>query len=191
MRVRLSMLTFGAAVLLGGCAQAAAQPPQPPQREAVEGLSNPVAAAAGGACALLDFAAVRRTLGVTFDVAAATGAGRTRSCVLRATAARHPDLLLTESRTTADAAAFGEEVRPSGARRVTGLGRAAYRATVAPTRGRGPAVEIGWLTADGRLLTLRHTLAAGAPAAAAAALGGRLHALATEVDAAAAKARRS
>jgi hypothetical protein len=182
----LSVLGLAAAVLIGGCGQASAHGPDPVPAlvPLSDGEPPAVAATAGGACELLDFGVVAQALGARFDVAAATQQGQSYTCVLQASGASLPDLVLSVSRTAADAAVFGDTVRPDGAHSLKGLGKAAYRMTFSAKAGHGPAVEVGWLSGDGRLITLRYTLSKGVTKAAAVALEPKLITLAKQLDAA-------
>jgi hypothetical protein len=120
------------------------------------------AAAAGGACHRLTFARVREVLGIDFQVAAAGGTAATsQTCVLQQVAEPESDLLLTVTPAPGlDAAGFRDNYVPSGGAALDGLGKAAYRVTVRAPGSSAPRVEIGWLSAEGRVLTLAHTLGA-------------------------------
>lgn len=181
MRARLSLLGVGAAVLIGGCTEASAQGPQPVP--AIAPPAPPAAADAGGVCELLDFVVISQTLGTRFDVAAATRQDETHTCVLQATGASRPDLVLTLTPTAVDAEVFGDSVTPEGGRKVTGLGKAAYRHMIEAGSGHGPGVEVGWLSADNRLITLRYVFPAKAPESKAATIAPKLISLAKKVDA--------
>ncbi len=141
----------------------------------------PPAAAAGGACKVLDYASVAAATGMRFEVAAAGGSGKAMSCVLQLIDARYPDLTLSAVPSKADARTYNNTVRPKGAKWLPGVGETAYSRTLAPVGAAGPAVEVGWLSHDGRLMSLRYTYPAGA--AAAPSLVSRLAALARQVDA--------
>jgi hypothetical protein len=163
---------------LTGCAQAAAETPQ-----AVSPVPTAYpASAAGDACALLDYDVIEKAVGVRFDVAAANRQGATHTCVVQASNANHPDLVLTVSTATANAAVFRSTLVPKTAKTVKGLGLAAYQLTIKASQGQGPGLEVGWLSGDSRLITLRFTFAAGAGQAAVAALQGKLVELAKKVD---------
>jgi hypothetical protein len=137
---------------------------------------------AGGACYLLDFADIEQTLGVRFDIAAASRSKDTYTCVVRPALTDQPDLSLSVTATTADVSVFKDTVTPDGASGVTGLGKVGYRTTLAAGAGKGPAVEVGWLSGDGRLLTLRFTLAAGQATGATQAVVPKVVALARKID---------
>jgi hypothetical protein len=180
-RVPISLAGFGAVLALAaGCTQAAATGPGRPSPP----VARPTlpAAAAGGACQLLDYDNIARLLRVRFDVAAAGKQGQTSTCVVRRSGETLPDLVLTVSPTTADPAVFRAEMAPKGAPAVKSLGTAGYQSTARAAPGQGPAAEVGWLSGDKRLLVLRYTLPAGAPAARAKEAGGRLAALARTID---------
>lgn len=125
------------------------------------------AAAAGGACGVLDYETIHRALGVRFDIAAASRHEQTSTCVVQAKDAARPDLMLSITGTGADATVLSEDIAPDGAKTVRGLGKAAYRAIRPATKGAGPAAEVAWLTGDKKLVTLSYTLPAGQPEAAA------------------------
>ena len=92
-----------------------------------------------------------------------------------------PDLTFSVVPSTpADARMFLGELKPKGAKSLSGLGRAAYRLVAADEA--GPAVEIGWLTADKQLMTLRFTFPEGTQADEANDMAGRLVDLAQALD---------
>ncbi|MGB2572070.1 hypothetical protein ACPFP2_27030 [Micromonospora citrea] len=177
MRVRI-WLGAAATLLTAGCAGDPAPVAVPP----VEPVTVEVAAASsGGACTLLDFGVIEEHTGVRFDVAAASDRKDTRTCVVRAEGATLPELTLTVTDTSIDVATFTADVQPEGAAKVSKLGRAAYRRTVAKTAKQGPAAEVGWLV-EGRLATLRWTCERGAAKADAEELTGKLVDLARKID---------
>jgi hypothetical protein len=165
------------AALLGGCTEADSDHPRP----AVTRSAAP-AAAAGGACRLLDYAVVAQTLGATFDVAAASQSGSSVSCVLQTRTASYPDLELTVAPTKADVKAFRTAVMPKGAATVPGLGRIGYSAAAPPLDAAGPGVEVSWLTGNGKLLLLRYRLAGDAAPELATAATPKLVQLALQLD---------
>jgi hypothetical protein len=175
-RTRFPAVAAGLIALLAGCAPAADGEPAAP------GPSPTPAPTEGGACYLLDPAEIEQTLGVRFDVAAASRSKDTYTCVVQPALTGHPDLSLSVTATSADASVFKDTVTPRGAASVAGLGRSGYRAMLKAGTGKGPGVEVGWLSGDGRLLTLRFTLAAGEAAAAAKAAAPKVIALAKEID---------
>jgi hypothetical protein len=143
----------------------------------------PPAASAGGLCRKISYSQVARALDVRFDVAAASGeAGATQVCVLQRVGSSAPDLTLsripldkpdpedepepgTKPETPEDA--FKADYQPEGAKKVTGLGKAAYSRVVSGTDGGGAQVEVGWLAAES-VDTLVYTTEPGtAPAEAA------------------------
>jgi hypothetical protein len=76
---------------------------------------------------------------------------------------------------------------PAGATGVADLGRTAYQVTLPAGTGAdgtasGPALEIGWLSAAPRLMTLRYTWPAGASDADVAALSPKLLDLAHGIE---------
>jgi len=180
-----SLLGLAAVALVGataGCAADAA-PAAPPAPRAVPVRHTALpAASAGGPCRLLDYAVIEKALGARFEVAASSRDGETQACVVQAEKDPLPDLVLAVSPTRADAAIFRSEVVPDGGKTVKGLGAAGYQLTVARVRGAGPAAEVGWLSKDGRLMSMRFTFAAGKNTPSATAMLPRLVALAKQID---------
>ncbi|MFC4996597.1 hypothetical protein ACFPIJ_02010 [Dactylosporangium cerinum] len=140
-------------VLLAGCDDAGAQPPANP--------STAPAAAAGGACQLLDFPVVNAKLGLDLAVAAAATQENTFTCVLQPRGAGFPDLVLSVSATTIGADIYTSAVQPKGAAAVPGLGAAAYQRPVPATDTTGPGAEVGWLAGNKRIIQLSVHLARG------------------------------
>ncbi|WP_349878345.1 hypothetical protein ABIH81_00125 [Micromonospora sp. HUAS YX12] len=178
MRARI-WLAVPAVLLAAACAEEAPTdggPPAPPPPVPV------AAASSGGACRLLDFAVIAEHTGGTFDVAAATERGDTHTCVVRAAGAVLPELTLSVTETSIDAATFALDVQPSGAAKISKLGKAAYRRTLPKTAKSGPAAEVGWLATEGRLATLRWTAPAGTAKAEADKTAGKLVTLAKVID---------
>lgn len=180
MRARLCCLIGAGLVVLTGCGDN--RPPEVPAGQPPAAIDLP-AASAGGACALLDFPVIEQTTGTHFDVSAASRAKDTQSCVVRSEQLDYPDLTLSVTDTSADVSIFKADVVPSGAKSVSGLGKAAYRLTAGPQKGAGPAAEVGWLSDDGRLIVLRYAFASGQDRAAADGLGEKLVDLAKKIDA--------
>jgi hypothetical protein len=142
------------------------------------------AASAGGACVLWTYRIVERRIGVHFDVAASGHVDDTSTCVLQTAGAHRPDLLLSVvERSAADPALFAADLVPAHAKRVEGLGRAAYRLVSKAAGDHGPVVEVGWLSRDRQVITVRFTFARGASKAEATAMGTRLTSLARKLDA--------
>lgn len=141
------------------------------------------AAKAGGACRLLDFAVIKQTTGIQFTVAVATNHRSTQTCLLQAGADSRPDLVLSVTPTTADPDVFADAMAPAGAQALPALGKAAYRITAAPRDDHGAIVEVGWLSTNRRLISLRVTFAAGQDRPAADAFAPKLVALAKKVEA--------
>jgi hypothetical protein len=177
-----------AAQVSGGCANAQAHP----EGTAVT-IPSPTrwpAATEGGACYLLDYDVIERLVGVSFDVAAASVADDTFTCVLQQNSGNsYPDLTLSVTPVDADAAVFKATVQPRGATPVAGLGKIGYAASLPATGGTATATggtaavtEVGWLSGNDRLLVLRYRgPLAGGPDERAA-LAGKLTALAKEID---------
>jgi hypothetical protein len=153
--VRAATAAGALLLVLAGCQRTPRTAPAPmPTRLPVE--------YAGGACQLLTYGAVDQALGVHFDVAASDKSGDSFSCVLQTEAEDYPDLALVVSPSTADSKTFAKVVQPTGATAVKSLGKVGYRATMKGSNG-GQAVEVGWLTGNGRLLVLRVTMPVGRP----------------------------
>lgn len=173
---------FGASLLLlllAGCGTEASADTPPPPAPVVPDIP---AAAAGGVCQLLDYVLIERIVGIKFDIAAARKVDKTYSCAVQAMGAPRPDLVLSVTVTQAEADVFREELIPEGGAAVKGLGKAAYRQIRGAGGSAGPGVEVGWLTADARLIILRYTFAPGEPKSAADALAPKLIALAKEIN---------
>ncbi len=141
------------------------------------------AASAGGACILWDYAFIKKKIGVTFNVAAADQVDDTSTCVVQTAAGDYPDLVLSVVESTkASADQFLDEMKPAKATVVKGLGKAGYRLYTPPAAGRGPIVEITWLSQAKQLQTLRYTFGKDATAAAVTAMNPRLISLAKAMD---------
>src|SRR5947209_8446835 len=140
--------------------------------------SRQPAEAAGGACLLLSFEQVAAAIGMGFGVSAASNSGDTYTCVLRGVDTALPDLALSVSPTLADPGVFSRAVVPKGSTNVADLGKAGYRRSLPAAGGAGPAVEVGWLSGNQRLLVLRYRTPPGTAPAAADAVLPRLVALA-------------
>lgn len=172
---------------LAGCAEPAGsgtgESPAPAAPPTLKPSRVP-AAAAGAACELLDYGTLEQTLGVSFEVAAGGQKDKTQTCVLQIAGAPAPDLTLAVTPSNADPGVFRKTVKPKGASELTGLGKAGYRLAVAakPDAGRGPGVEIGWLSASKRILVLRCTLPVDTPQEEADALAGKLVDLAKQLE---------
>ncbi|MEV4514119.1 hypothetical protein AB0K00_34805 [Dactylosporangium sp. NPDC049525] len=171
-------VTLAALLLLTGCDDAGAHPQAAP--------STAPAAAAGGACQLLDFAVVNAKLGLDLAVAASATQDNTFTCVLQPRAATAPDLVLSVSATTIGADIYTSAVQPKGAAPVEGLGAAAYQqptpATDGTGHGTGPGAEVGWLAGNKRIIQLSVHLASGTPEDKSAELLPKLVALAKLID---------
>lgn len=159
MRTRLIALGSGLVLAVSACSNADSAPAALPPVQ----LVHPAAASAGGACILWDYAEIEEKLGVLFDVSAAGQVDDTSTCVVQAAGATLPDLMLAVvERTPADVTLYNAHLVPAQAKEVKGLGKAGYRLVSAAGKGHGPVVEVGWLTADRQLMTLRFTFAHGA-----------------------------
>ncbi|KAB1914581.1 hypothetical protein [Micromonospora sp. AMSO31t] len=178
MRAR-TWLAASAVLLTAGCAKEATRVAVPAAGPKAVEVS---AASSGGACRLLDFAVIAKHTGGTFDVAAAMDKGDTHTCVVRAEQAVLPELTLTVTDTSIDTSTFTLDVLPRGAKKVTKLGKIAYRHTLPKTAKNGPVAEVGWLAGEGRLVTLRWTTPRGTATAEADKAAGKLVNLARVVD---------
>jgi hypothetical protein len=137
---------------------------------------------AGGACQLLDYDVIQSQMGLTFDIAASGNVDATYTCVLQQTQGDLPDLSLAVTATTADTATFKTTVAPKGSSTVNDLGKAAYSAAVAAGSGAGPGYEVGWLSANQRLIILRYRSANGTASGDVSPLLPKLIALAQKID---------
>jgi hypothetical protein len=178
-RLLLRLLPAVAALALAAGCDVLTDEPAPGSSDSPE---PQVAAIAGGACQLLDFAVIEQALGVRFDVSAAAQQEATYTCVLQKTAGSLPDLLLIVTPTSADTPIFRNTLMPKDATLVTGLGKVAYHSVGNAFSGRGPIVEVSWLSGNNRLMTLRYTTIGGTTPAEATALAAKLVELAKKVD---------
>nr|WP_204342330.1 hypothetical protein [Micromonospora terminaliae] len=172
-------MAASAVLLTAGCAKEAPPVAVPAAEPKAVEVS---AASSGGACRLLDFAVIAKHTGGRFDVAAAMDKGDTHTCVVRAERAVLPELTLTVTDTSIDTSSFAIDVLPRGAKKVTKLGKTAYRHTLPKTATNGPAAEVGWLAGEGRLATLRWTSPRGTSTADADKVAGKLVSLAKVID---------
>ncbi|UWZ38314.1 hypothetical protein Drose_08735 [Dactylosporangium roseum] len=152
--MRMVLVAACCALLLGGCDGDAGAAPAA-QR------STAPAAAAGGACQLLDFAMVNAKLGLDLNVAAAATQENTFTCVLQTQGASYPDLILSVSSTTVGADVFGSIVQPKDATAVPDLGLVGYEMPTPPVGDAGPGVEVGWLAGNKRIIELSLRFAPG------------------------------
>jgi hypothetical protein len=125
---------------------------------------------------------VAAALAVDFGVAGASNTAETYTCVLRKVETALPDLSLSVSPTLADATVFKVSVAPKGSAVIGDLGKVGYSRTVPAATGTGPGAEVGWLSSNQRLMTLRFRTAPGTPVGDAAALVPKLVDLARKVD---------
>ncbi len=151
---RIAALTFAAALLTtaactdeSASANRAAPAPHP--------ITVAPAAAAGGACQLLDWDMIKTSLGLTFSIAAAGQQGTTYTCVTQGHGASRPDLLLAVTATTADASVYTATVQPKGAVPVAGIGKVGFSLMLPAEADTGPGVEVGWLAGNSRIIDLR------------------------------------
>jgi hypothetical protein len=170
----LALAGAGCAASATGSPRTAASPSASPSRAPAE--------SAGGACQLMNYEQVSVALGVAFEVAAASSNGDSYTCVLQRVDADLPDLSLAVSPTLADPNVFKSTVAPKGAPVLNDLGKVGYSVDVPAADGAGPGVEVGWLSGNQRLMTLRYRGAAGTAPADASALTPKLVALAKKID---------
>ncbi len=172
--VALGLSGAGCAASAAGSARPVASPSPSPSRQPAE--------YSGGACQLMNYEQVSAALGVAFEVAAASSNGATYTCVLQRVDGGLPDLSLAVSPTLADPTVFKSTVVPKGAPTFNDLGKVGYSAAVPAADGAGPGVEVGWLSGNQRLMSLRYRCPAGTDPAAAEALTPKLVALAKKID---------
>ena len=182
MRSRSVLVRAVTVLALTGCHprndKAAAAAPPPP----VEPSASP-AASAGGACILWDYAFIKKTIGFTFDVAAADQVDDTSSCVVQTTKGDYPNLMLSVVESTpANPAQFLANLKPAKAATLKGLGRAGYRLVSASTAAHGPSVEITWLSEANQLQSLTFTFDKTATAGDITSMNTNLAALAKALD---------
>ncbi|MDG4767026.1 hypothetical protein O7632_23430 [Solwaraspora sp. WMMD406] len=176
MGVRLRALGVGLVLsLAAGCSgQAAATQTAAPAGESTPGASpspvepypevpRPPAAESGGVCALLDYDVIEKILDFRFEVAAASGHDKTKTCLLRPAEETLPDLMVSISDTRASASVFADDVAPVGAKEIDDLGKAAYWIPIKPDpdTGYGAALEVNWITGDRKQIGVRWTFAPG------------------------------
>lgn len=184
MRSRLIALGAGMVLALTGCsADRAGDAGRAPVQAAVLQAAEAPAASAGGACILWDYAFLEDQLGVLFNVAAADEAAETSTCVVQTAGAPRPDLSLSVvEHTDASAKLFLSELAPKGSVQVKQLGIAAYRLVTPAAGAHGPVIEVGWLSADRQVMTLRFTFAVGASVADGVAMSTRMISLAHNLN---------
>jgi hypothetical protein len=140
------------------------------------------AAMAGGACLLLDFDVIKRDLGTAFNVAASADTSGTFTCVVQDSTRPRPIMVVAITATDLTTTEFKSDAQPAGAKPVTKLGKIGYEIVHSAAGSAGPVVEIGWLSGNDRLITIRYTCAAGTPSAAVKDLASRIATLARAVD---------
>ncbi|MFI5907376.1 hypothetical protein [Dactylosporangium sp. NPDC051541] len=172
-RVLLAVVALSA-MLVAACDDAGASPSAP--------ASTAPAAAAGGACQLLDFAAVNAKLGLQLSVAMGASMGNSFSCALEPAGGGYPDLVLSVTSTTIDADVYSASIAPQGAQAVPDLGLVAYQRPLPPADKAGPGAEVGWLTGNKRIIKLALRLASGTPDDKAAEAAPKLVELAKLID---------
>jgi hypothetical protein len=140
------------------------------------------AALSGGACQLLDYDVVEAAIGVRFAIAASATSAATFTCVLQPDGADLPDLSLAVTATEADMSVFRTSVVPKGGTTIEDLGKLGYRVGVPASATAGPGVEVGWLSANQRLMVLRYRSATGTAQGDVDALAPKLVDLAKKID---------
>lgn len=142
----MRVILAGLALLLTGSGCGADTPSTP----------GPLAAEAGRACQVVEFAVVNPILGTAFDAAGGAQAESTYACALTRAGQDLPRLTFTITASAVDVLLYTALVRPDGVTEVPELGRYAYEAD-------GPdVVEIHWLSAQPHIATLSYALPAGA-----------------------------
>ncbi|GLZ80058.1 hypothetical protein Afil01_48650 [Actinorhabdospora filicis] len=114
-----------------------------------------------GACEYLDVKAVNAAVGVDFKVVEPAEAENAQVCVMQTTKGSFPDFTLATAATKADKESFQATMMPEDADDVGKLGKAAYKVLLKAGEKSGPVAEIGWLSAKGRIFTIRFTSAEG------------------------------
>jgi hypothetical protein len=188
--VAVVMAGILAGAALAGCSDPPARKPAEPRAETVAvpaRASEPSpAAAAGGACQLMDFYAVEQLVGIKFEVAASAQKDSTATCVMQRSSASYPDLVLAVTSAAVSVAAFKSTAVPAGATELAGVGQFAYQlvrpAAGTDPNGPGAAVEVGWLTRKGHLMVVRYRLPAQEPQTAAQGLLPKMADLARFLD---------
>jgi hypothetical protein len=142
----------------------------------------PPAAMAGGACLLLDFDTINKDLGSSFSTAGAADKNETYTCVVLAGPGARPNLTLSITATTLTTTDFTATVVPAGTKPVAQLGKIGYLEHIKPTASAGPAIEVGWLSGNERLIIMRYSMANGTSDADATSVEAGMTALAKTVD---------
>jgi hypothetical protein len=159
-------------------------PPSLPSTTRGAGSSAPVkpdpASLAGGACLLLDYATINKTLGTNFDVAASADKSDSYTCVVQSSSASFPDLTLSITATDLSVSDFQSDVAPSKSKKVSSLGKVGYEIEHAASGENGPTIEVGWLSGNERLIVMTYAYAPDAQADPA--LVGKMDELARAVD---------
>ena len=180
-RAVVGVLAAAALLAASGCSRNASAVTDKGPTASAPATRQP-AALAGGACQLLDYDVVEAELGVRFALAAAATNTATFTCVLQTADAAEPDLSLAVTATMADESVFRSSVVPKGATTLSDLGKIGYQIGVPAAGGVGPGLEVGWLSANQRLMLLRLRTAGGTAVAAVNALLPKLVELAKKID---------
>ncbi|XVV11408.1 hypothetical protein ACQP2X_42300 [Actinoplanes sp. CA-131856] len=181
--MRSRLVVLGAVTLLALAACDDKPVDQPVALPPVEKAEQLPAAAAGGACALWDYASIEEAIGVTFTVAASNKVDSTSTCVVQTVDAAYPDLTLSVVQSTAATAdQFLDDLMPPKGIKLKGLGKAAYLLKTPAAGGHGPVTEVGWLSASKQLRTLRFTFPANAKSTAVTAMTRDLFTYAKAMD---------
>ncbi len=177
-------MAVGLAIMLTGCERGA--------------VANPAqtwpASTAGRVCEFIEYGPVADVIGVRFDTAGGARANDTLSCVLTQAGHDFPELSLALTPTSTDEVLFRVLFAPPKSAAVASLGRAAYRAAIAPATPvntgpagtvtqAGPGIEIGWLSASSRLILLRYVAPAEVSSVGVATLIPMLIVLAQRIEA--------
>ncbi len=158
---RIAGLALAAAIALTttACNLPAGSVASPKDRPAEASLapSSPEptpASLAGGACLLMDYGVINDVLGTDFDVAAAADKSDSYTCVMQSAAQDFPDLTLSITATDLTTSDFKADVKPSKSATVKELGKIGYEVERAADKTNGPAIEVGWLSGNERLIVL-------------------------------------
>lgn len=190
-RIAATAATLLGVTLLGACKAPSGAPAASssssaaPAPSAVASPSAPApepASLAGGACLLLDYGVINKTLGTNFDVAASADKSDSYTCVVQSSTASYPDLTLAITATDLTVSDFQSDVAPKGSKKVSNLGKVGYEVEHDATSGAGPSIEVGWLSGNERLIVMTFAYAKGATADAD--MVSKLDDLARSVDAA-------
>jgi hypothetical protein len=171
---------------LAGCKISTAAGSSPSPRPSISLAPSvgppPEAAMAGGACLLLAYSTINTDLGTSFDTAGSADKGGTYTCVVQAGANKRPNLTMSITATSLTTTDFTANVVPPSTKPVAQLGKIGYIKHVLAAGSTGPAVEVGWLSGNERLIIMRYSMANDATDADAVAVEAAMIKLAKTVD---------